>query len=205
VENSKIILINGKKRSGKDYTAQKIKEVLEDEGFFVEIIAFADPIKEIIATTFGMSLELLNIFKNNKQKIYVEKQNATEDEMFLGDNLVQISDFRTILQRFGTEGMQGTFGKNVWVDLLKRKVHFSCCDYVIVPDFRFNAEDIGDYSVNIFNSEIIDAGDSHASENELNNFKFDFLINNTGRPDLTSQIQILMGRILNDKDEFLIP
>ena len=196
---NKIILINGKKRSGKNYAAQMIKEELDNRGYTVQIIAFADPIKEIISTTFGMSLELLDIFKNQKQELYTTRDNATDEEIFMGDDLELVTDFRTILQRFGTEAMQTMFGKNVWVDLLLKRAQKSGVDFVIVPDFRFMTENIGFKSINIFNNDIIDEDDKHASENELNDFIFDYVINNTGKPDLDFTICYLCNMITNFK------
>ncbi len=182
---SKIILINGKKRSGKDYLANKMKLELNRLNYSTEIMAFADPIKEIIACTFDIDLNRLNEYKNNQTEIFIE------DWHLRGDR-----NFRTILQRFGTEAMQGTFGKKVWVDLLKKKAHFTSCDYVIVPDFRFIAEDIGDVTIKITNSDIEDTNDSHASENELNDFKFDYEINNTGKRDISAGVKELVDNIL---------
>ena len=202
---SKIILINGKKRSGKDYTAKMMKRELENSGFSVAVMSFADPIKEIIATTFGISLELLDKLKNQKQEIYTTRDDATDEEIYIGDDLQLVSNFRTILQRFGTEAMQEMFGKTVWVDLLQKKADNSDCDFVIVPDFRFLQENIGDITIHIFNNAIIDSIDLHASENELNDFKFNYEIDNTEKPDISYDIQSICRVIIMDFTEFLIP
>ena len=165
----KIILINGKKRSGKDYLANALKLELEQQGHTAEIMSFATPIKEIVADTFGISLELLDDYKNNSQAIDVA-----------GENLL---DFRVLLQRFGTEAMKSQFGNEVWVDLLKDKVNKSTAEYILVPDFRFLCEDMHKeftvMTVHIFNNNIV-SDDTHASENELNYYSFDIMLDNTG-------------------------
>ncbi len=183
---SKIILINGKKRAGKDYLAEKMKIELNRLNYSTEIMAFADPIKEIIACTFDIDLNCLNEYKNNQTEIFIQDCHMTGDR-----------NFRTILQRFGTEAMQSTFGKKVWVDLLKKKAHFSECHYVIVPDFRFIAENIGDVTITITNTDLEDENDKHASENELNDFKFDYEINNTGHHDISLGVKELVHNILH--------
>lgn len=171
---SKIILINGKKRAGKDYIANLIKEELNSKGFSVEIMSFADPMKDIISKSFDISLEDLEDYKNEKTKIAVK---IPKLDGYLCD---VISDFRTLLQRFGTEAMKPIFGDSVWADLLYKKAQNSETDYVIVPDFRFIVEDIPNYCTIHIKNDDVDHNDSHASENELNDYSFDVVLNNTG-------------------------
>jgi len=178
-----MILINGKKRSGKDFSAKLLKAKLEEKGYWVEIMSFADPIKEIISKTFNMSEELLDEFKNDKINLYAYTKDA---------DLQLIANFREILQNFGNEAMKSVFGESVWVlHLLKRIT--PRVDFVIVPDFRFHSEAQalapGDKTLKIRNDDLEDDGDTHASETELKDFVFDFEIDNTGQPDITEQIE----------------
>lgn len=187
-----VILINGKKRSGKDFFAEKLQEELYKNKKTSEVMSFADPIKEIISTTFNITKEQLDDYKNDKNKIAVVKSNDLTVDYSV------MTDFRTVLQNFGTEAMQTTFGQDVWVDLLRNKAKESDVDFVIVPDFRFLQEYISPLTVKIRNDEIDNAcADKHASENELNDFEFMFEIDNSGQPDLTDQIQKFVKDILN--------
>lgn len=165
----KVILINGKKRSGKDYLAKMLKLELEQQNKTVEIMSYADPIKEILADTFNISVELIDEYKNNFQAIDVA-----------GENLL---NFRELLQRFGTEAMKKQFGDDVWVNLLKGKINISTAEYILISDFRFLCEDISEgfnvTTVNVINKDII-AEDEHSSENELNDYNFDITLDNTG-------------------------
>lgn len=184
----KLILINGKKRSGKDYFAELLAEELNNEGYSAEILSFADPIKDIIAQTFDISSEELDQFKNDAESIIVRN----------GGNQKIISNFRLILQRFGTEAMKEYFGEDVWVQLLLQRANEADVDFVLVPDFRFEIEAIDDgITVKIRNDEIEkNCTDNHRSENELNDFIFDYTIDNTGYKNITNDVQELVKQMV---------
>lgn len=178
----KVIVVNGLKRSGKDYFSELLRCRLEREGKTVDVHSFADPMKFILSTTLNITEDELDNYKNNMCKLLV----ATEIEG--SPSLNSITNMRKVLQNFGTDAMQTVFGKDVWVNLMKEKIEKSTADYFIIPDFRFPQEYIeGAISVQIVNEEL-DNSDTHASETSLNNFIFDFIVDNTGKPDLTSQI-----------------
>mgnify|MGYP003704958807 CR=1 FL=1 len=101
---TKIILINGKKRSGKDFYASHIVQKLKEQEKSVEIMSFADPLKEIICNTFDISLETFNDYKNEKTKLYTQRKKLT------GYDYDMVTDFRTLIQRLGTEGIKPIFG-----------------------------------------------------------------------------------------------
>ena len=165
-----IILINGKKRSGKDYFAELLKKELEEQDVSVEIIAFADSIKDILCTSLGIDLDTFNEYKNDREPIVM--------------NGKEYNDVRTFIQKFGTEAMQTAFGKSVWVDVFLKKVEKSFAAYIIVPDFRFKHEFIkGSHTIQVING-YLKSNDSHASETELDEFKFQYQVDNTGHPDL---------------------
>ena len=176
-----IILINGKKRSGKDFVAKKLREKLESGGKVVRVLSFADPIKEIMCKTFNISLAELDDLKNNDINILI--------------NGNEIS-FRQILQNFGTEAMQSVFSKHIWVNKLTQRAYEKDCDYLIVPDFRFVHEDISPIKVKVINNSV-KSEDQHKSENDLNNYKFIHIIDNTGYKDITNQIEDLTYKVLN--------
>lgn len=186
---TKIILINGKKRSGKDFYASHIVQKLKEQGKSVEIMSFADPLKEIICNTFDISLETFNDYKNEKTNLYTQRKKLT------GYDYDVVTDFRTLIQRLGTEGIKPIFGDSVWADLLYKKAQNSKVDYVIVPDFRFLIEEIPNYCTIHIKNDDVDHNDSHASENELNDFRFDIVVDNTGYPDISKNINIILDII----------
>jgi hypothetical protein len=181
----KIVLINGKKRSGKDFFAKLLRNELVDKGHDAEVVSFAEPMKKIISTIFGCGVLDLEQYKNNPDSY---KITVTEDK-----NHILSTDFRKVLQLFGTEGMKPIFGTDVWVQLLINaadELESKGVEYVIVPDFRFLIENVGDYTVKVHNDEVESAcTDGHSSENELNDFNFDYCIDNTGYKNLEPQIQ----------------
>jgi hypothetical protein len=165
-----IILINGKKRSGKDYFAELLKEEIEKHDETVEIIAFADSIKNILCISLGVDLDTFNDYKNDREPIIIKGK--------------EYNDVRLFIQKFGTEAMQNALGKTVWVDVFLKQVELSYAPYIIVPDFRFKHEYIKDaHTIKVVNN-YIKSKDTHASETELDDFEFQHIIDNTGHPDL---------------------
>lgn len=184
---SKVILINGKKRSGKDHCAKLIKAELEKIGKTVEIMSFADPIKKIMAKTFNMSLDDLDVAKNVAAPIQVNNKLTT--------------DMRTVLQVFGTEAMKEFFGEDVWTQLFLERSKKISVDYVLVPDFRFLCEEwVGDFTIKIVNRNI-KSSDTHRSENELNDYVFDYTIDNTGKPDLSTAMNHVVEYMINEVEK----
>lgn len=182
-----VILINGLKRSGKDWNASLIQEELYRNNKTSEIISIAEPIKKITADALGIDLKLQEDLKNNKEPIIVR----------INGSQTIISDFRTLLQRMGTEAMKPWFGENVWSDMLKKRVQDSSCDYVLVPDFRFPQEYIdGAVTLKIVNHDIINK-DTHASETQLNDYEFMYEIDNTGYPCTKPQVEEFVRNVLS--------
>lgn len=170
-----VLAISGKKRSGKDWTAAAIKSELEQLGYSVDIIAFADPMKDILATTFGISLEQLDHYKNQNDRF---KLNFVD---YLSGEHLESGDARVFLQRFGNEAMKSYFGPHVWRDLAIKRIAESDADYVIISDFRMPEEVIpGMVSIRI-NSDSVDVTDTHRSENGLEDYLFDFELDNSNK------------------------
>jgi hypothetical protein len=193
----KIILINGKKRAGKDYIGNIINEMVVNS----KVLRFADPMKEIIASTFDISLDELEMMKNESEEYGLEIKVYPNNQP---DSVLKYIDFRTILQRFCTEGMKPLFGDNVWADLCIKQALKN--EVSIITDFRFYQEyetaieqDVKVYTINIFNDNLPEA-DEHASERDLKdkNFKFDYYIDNTNQPDIYEDTKMIVERILKD-------
>jgi len=182
------VLINGKKRSGKDFCAELLKKSLESRGKTVQVISIAAPLKHIVQSVFKITTKELDYFKNNPTDVKIEVRK-------LGVKLVDL-DFRQILQRLGTDALSEQFGEHIWVDLLKEEIHNSTADFVLVSDFRFKKEHISTETINIKNS-CADTTDTHMSENELNDFNFKYTIDNTNYPNITEQIKNLTNSLVH--------
>ena len=173
-----VILINGKKRSGKDYTAEKLSTLMD-----TETVSFASPLKGIMARTFGITEAELDDYKNEDKELYMEHNEGSLFKRFI--------NFRQILQNFGNEGAKEEFGQNVWAE----RAHIKAMDVVengrvpVLADFRFLVEsevfknEKKVFTIYVKNDDIPDA-DMHASEKELGdaNFEFDYILDNTGHP-----------------------
>jgi hypothetical protein len=168
----KVILISGLKRSGKDFSASLLREKLESIGKPAAITAFADPLKEIAAKTLGMSIHEFNEHKNNYDQLTVDGM-----------------DYRTFIQRLGTEAIRGVFGDKVWANSMVNRIkdlEQQGYEYVIIPDFRFYVEfQVLSTFFNTNDLKILriedknQTPDEHSSESELEGFMFDYVIDNT--------------------------
>ncbi|MBE0498610.1 MAG: hypothetical protein IBX43_05135 [Campylobacterales bacterium] len=165
-----IILIGHKKRQGKDTFAEMLQAHTGGT-----IIRFADPMKEIIADTLGMSLDELELIKNAELPITLPPKNG----------MLAQTNARVILQRFGTEAMKKQFGKNVWGELLLEKAVLLGAETTIVPDFRFEEEYqylMRNTAARIITVNIVrpgaSSGDEHLSEKGLDGFPYDWVIDN---------------------------
>ena len=180
-----LILINGLPRAGKDTVADFL---VHNKKY--QKMSFAEPLKQVIAGTFDISLEDLDTFKNNPTEYGI-------DVMFYPNNQphqkIMQTDFRKLLQNFGTEGMKPVVGHSVWADLLYKNVQESASDFIVVSDFRFLVEYQTPENVNVITVLVKDKRDlpikGHASDIELyqNNFKFDYVIPNIGTLDELEQ------------------
>ena len=181
-----VFLINGKKRAGKDYVANILKAQMEKRGYKVAVVSFADPLKKVVAGTFGITLEELDEYKNNPQEYPIM--------IPAGERTFRQIDFRYILQMFGTEGAKPVFGDDIWASLARdivEKYFQDGFDIVIIPDFRFKVEflsfsetrfledDIDVKTIYISNISIPVNSDRHASETELDTFSFDIRMDNS--------------------------
>lgn len=173
-----IIQLAGRKRSGKDWTATAIKEQLEAHGYSVEVMSFAEPLKDIASIILDMPLFDLELAKNNNDLVY---RAGSYDNEYL-------TTFRSLLQKLGTEAMKKYFGNTVWYDLLVNRIEQSSADYILVPDYRFPEETIpGALTVRIYSTSV-DLTDNHISETALNDFVFDHVLDNSNKQLTESDI-----------------
>ena len=163
----KFILIGHKSRQGKDTFAEFLSEYLENS----KITRFADPMKEILASTFGINEETLENLKNNPE---IKIQDTS--------NTIPNLSFRDIIINFGNKKIKEIFGEFVWANLLYKRYEKSSYDYIIVPDFRFPIEyKEHAITVKVQRKQVIPDNEADIA---LNNFNFDYYIDNNG--DLNS-------------------
>ena len=181
-----VILINGKARSGKDTVASMFAKAFSSKGIYAKVFSFAKPMKEIISETFCITETALEEYKNKPEKFTV--QILADDELILCE-----TNFRKILQYFGTEAMKEVFGNNVWAKLAADNVFESDANVFICSDFRFNIEAeeflklASKYKIHVYfikvesDMQTINQN-AHISERDLDDFCFDYtLINNKGK------------------------
>jgi hypothetical protein len=164
-----IITISGTARCGKNYVGNLLCEKLPN----AKCYAFADLLKEYTCEMFGIDIETLDFYKNST-------------EPFTANGVTM----RTILQRFGTEIFVNKVDRLYWVKKLKEKINSENYEYAIITDARFYHElDFIGESFKIFikgNEEINER--NHISEHGLENYNFDFEINNIDKPNLSPMI-----------------
>lgn len=167
-----IIGISGKKRSGKDTTAQYITQFLPGDS---EIVHFADDMKKSAAIALGLAPDF---FKHDISKLH----RFLVDINPLGEPVTMTG--REFLQKFGTDCIRNVIGQEFWVVRMMEKIADLRARYIIIPDVRFPNEyhaikQAGGLVVRI-NREEAETGDTHPSETALDDFHFDFYIDNNG-------------------------
>jgi hypothetical protein len=173
-----IITISGKAESGKDLTASIMKKKLDGIGKNTIIVHYADYLKFIASQYFQWDGE-----KDEKG--------------------------RTLLQKIGTEMVRAKDSK-FWVHSVIRLL-FAIgdeYDYCIIPDARFPNEidglrGMGYDVVSIkmirdgHQNKLSEAQRKHTSENVLNEYAFNYTIDNTGgMTDLTDDIDLVVRSII---------
>ena len=185
-----VIQLLGQARSGKDWTASQLKAYFESQGKSVEIMSYAAPMKRIAATLFGISLEQLDVAKNNPATYPIYCGEYGRDYLE--------TDFRQFLQRLGNDAIKPIFGDNVWAKLAKANIAKSTADIIIMPDCRFTVElnEVGGTTVRIVNNSLPPPM-NHPSELELLNYVTHYSLDNTDHSLTFYDIAIIAQRILN--------
>jgi len=167
----RVIQISGKKRHGKDTVAAILKDKLSG----AQVLSFAEPMKQIMATTLGISVEELDQRKNS-------------------DN-----EYRVMLQRLGSDAIKPLFGESVWADLMKAKLsNMPDEQLVIISDWRFNCEVLDDsFKLRIHRPSVPVDWDNHASEVELDTYEgFTYTLENPeGAGELLKEVDKLVVEI----------
>ncbi len=186
-----VILLGGKKRSGKDTTGSILKDKLEKLGKRVDVFAFATPLKELCEENFNPLFRLI-------EEAYGIK--------IPGDFREEKSPFhRLILERVGTDIIR-KMKPSHWVDNISTAISNSKADVIIVTDFRFPNEFHG-LTTNFDIDEIVTCQvirphlpklqGEHESEIALDGFKFDHVIINKGDlSELAFEVDLTISQIL---------
>lgn len=169
-----VIMIGHRARQGKDTAAAILHGLIPNS----EIMSFAEPLKQIIADTFDVSVAQLEKWKNDGRKVGHHYMYDAES----------VQTYRNILQRFGTEAMKKQFGEAVWADLMVQRIYSSKAGVIIIPDFRFRIEwaTVAVQPLRVETVQIVRDGggkDNHASETELDGFAYGYTVENTGTLD----------------------
>jgi hypothetical protein len=214
-----LILLSGYARSGKDSFAQAMKK--HDPR--VKLVAFAQPLKQLLASTLDMDLGVLEDYKNSGLSILHGLDMANGD---VDGGSYRAQTYRELLQRLGTEGMKPLFGEDVWVRQAIKTIDKWFChtDIVVITDWRFSIEhhglaqyykqghdyeaghgiicsDVTVHTVRIHKPDVT-VVDSHSSENELLDFPFEILVDNGGTvADLQGKAADLLQHILRGEDD----
>jgi len=173
----KIITISAKARHGKDFTANLIKNQLEERGERVLITHFADLLKYICKTFFNWDGK-----KNEEGRTTLQ---------YVGTDVIrrQCPDYWVnfligIFQLFPDE----------W-------------DYIIIPDTRFiNENDVLKDKFDVitlrierpnFDNGLMEEQQNHESEIALDNYNFDYKIVNNGDETINNDVSMFINYLTN--------
>jgi hypothetical protein len=196
--NKVIILgLTGKKRSGKDTVADYL---INNYGFTK--LSFAEPLKKVCVELFDLSDNQVN--GSDKEKEIVDSRwgySARQLMQIIGTEL-----FRNNLPKYMRLGYQladnpADNSINIWVHILHKKIislQEKGINYFVISDVRFLDEinliqSLGGYIIKL--NRVNDSNDTHISETELDNTKFEYNIENNGTIDeLYKSIKYIVER-----------
>jgi hypothetical protein len=220
-----LIGISGKKGSGKDLVGRMIQlyeynkrvlsllpispKAINDNVTFlfdicctIKIKKYADSLKQISSIILGQPIEMFEDrdFKNselgpewNYEVVHVLEQGVYTSE-------IKKMTVREFMQRLGTNGCRDSFHKNIWINALFSK--YTQESSWVITDCRFlnEAEQIksrGGYLIRINRpTEDNKKVDLHKSETELDNYNFDYFIENDSDIDsLYSKVSVILDEI----------
>jgi hypothetical protein len=177
LKNHRIIILAGKKRSGKSTAAEIIKNEIDDE---YKIVNIGDNVKNV---TCDLINTLLN--QNLDVKTIESWDRDTDGFNVKGVNGKTKLTIRKLYQKIGTDIIRKYLGPNIWVETLCRSMNKN--GKYIVADCRFSNE--AKFIRNYFGQDNVviykifrntENHDAHISENDLINIKEDKIILNTG-------------------------
>ena len=191
----KVVLIGHKKRVGKDTVADFLEEIAQANGYKVIIYRFSSILKATLATTLGLGLSDIEVYKNNNTTIQISSHTLTVRQalQYLGDALKQA---------FGRDVIARTVEQKINIDIKNiRDLQYNGKVLFIVPDFRFPNEHRQEDWITVNVQRAKNEGDEHLSERALDNYKFDYVVDNNGSyQDLHKEVAKLFN-FINDKGD----
>ena len=184
-----ILLLVGEAESGKSFMTKYILDNYDD---YVEF-ALGDKLKHL---TFEI-LKLFDIPINSLAELY---------------NINTKNKYRHYLQKIGTECCRKIFGENIWCDAIAKDIT-KCVKNgknIIISDIRFmneqqyfiqkyNERNMKIYTIKVNRTDgyngLSQQEREHQSEMEINNIKYDFVVNNDMTNNFYDNIDILIDRI----------
>lgn len=149
-----VISISGRKRAGKDTVADMIIKRVKR----AQRVALADPMKYIVANMLKITLEELEVLKNDESNPH-----------------------RWFLQSLGQDAKL-YFGEDCWAEYARHVIaNLPKGATAIITDIRFPFERRGgDLTINVVNDRLGVNTDSHQSENGMEGAEYDITIYNNG-------------------------
>jgi len=162
VDSKKVILINSGNRCGKDTAAEILASRLKEFGKKVEIYSFASSLKKEVADFLGMTIEELDLLKNNNETITIGNRTINTR-----DFIIEYSKhIKSLTNNYYYANKAKTFVRNVEADI------------IIIPDLRFK-EEYETFNVsNTFFIHIDSDLEDCSKENNLKDFIFDYVFKN---------------------------
>ncbi len=175
----------------------------------IQTVRFADKVKEIVALVLGVSVEMLNNreFKQTKLgsdwivwkvttplegcRLFSKKSEALSYCAHHPNSIWERQELtpRDLLIRLATDLGRNSIHPNIWVLATQREIskHLAADCFVLVPDIRFENEvqalqDLGGLVLRV-NRKLLNteaAIHTNESETQLDNFPFDWAIDNNG-------------------------
>lgn len=205
-----IIGITGKKRHGKDFTKDMLTYILRNdfEIHDVEHESFAKSLKVMLCALTGQKMKIFNSDVKDTLMIdiityNVKPINRNIKSIFKMNKNENYSSYyvsvREFMQWFGTEVMQTHFGKNIWINSVKKRLKKN--KITIISDVRFphEAEFIkkqGGVIIKVINPTV-ENNDTHKSETSINNIKEDYTFINDYK-NSTDKCRKLLKQIIRE-------
>lgn len=176
-----IIGLSGYARSGKDTVAGMLMGL---HGY--EQAAFADKIRELL---YEMDPLVMHNYMDFRLQDIVDSKTWEIAK-------TEFPEVRRLLQDLGV-GARKLLGDDIWIYQVLKDLHPS--DKVVISDVRFKneAECISARGGEVWriNRLGVEAANEHVSEHQLDDWKFDAVIENDGdMPELMEKIKVLLGQ-----------
>lgn len=216
---SKLILITGKARSGKDTAGHLVAHILERQDEDVHIMSLADPIRAAVYDlihSLGIEYDDDNIFGEKKDEpLYYSDGSPLMTSDPDDTNKKKHASFRDLMKLYGNNLGRNLIRQDIWCKVLEDDFHMAsdAGDSLIVTDVRrldelqyfLSKEDLFDeiYLLRIVKKEDSNEGDE--TETELDNIVSIYpdtriIPNNSSMDDLQLQLE----NIFHIEDEDLV-